>query len=106
MRVHRNLLQSSGLGPNIFRDHKGAMSTDWAKYATPEETRQRARNPADNAVVELPVGGVRHGAGQGVEHDPLPDNRAHTNVIGDKTPEARIHLLRLCRLVIPLATGS
>lgn len=81
----------------------GAMSTDWDKYASPEETRLRAStsgfSPADFAVMALPVRDVR-GLAQIVEHDPLPDNRAHTNLTGEKDAEIRLKLTRLCRIVI------
>ncbi len=83
------------------------MSTDWSKYSSPEETLLRVthRPPEEFAVVSLPVGEVRI-LGQLVEHDPYPDNRAHTNVIGEKDPEIRIKLSRLCRVVFALNTST
>lgn len=70
------------------------MSTDWERYATPRETQKRGRVPAENGVVALPVGGVRS-LPQVVEHSPTDANRAHTDVIGEKTPEVRMMLRRL-----------
>lgn len=36
------------------------MPTDWEKYATPEQTRQRGRQPAEYyAIIQLVVGQVR-----------------------------------------------
>ncbi len=102
-RVHRKLLNSSGgVRAGAFTDHKGAMSTDWNRYSSPEETRNRISglSPEEFAVVALPVSEVRN-LGQIVEHDPLPDNRAHSNVIGEKDAEVRLKLTRICKIVIP-----
>ena len=70
------------------------MSPEWEKYATPTEARQRGRVPRDNGVVSLLAGGVRS-IGQIVEHSPIDANRAHTDVIGEKSTEARLMLRRL-----------
>jgi hypothetical protein len=61
MRVHRVFEVDGELQPGVFRDHppKGesrAMSTDWSKYATPEETLRRAKSPSDNGVIGMVVG--------------------------------------------------
>jgi len=105
LRVHQNNLQPRGeLHPGIFREHNSGMSTDWSHYATPEETRQRATSPPElNGVVSLPVGGVRALEGLTVDHDPLPDNRAHTEVHGGAAlVKARLKLLRICTEEIPV----
>lgn len=82
-------------------------SSDWNKYSTPEETRQRLakqpkrsggfKNPDDYCVLQLSVQKIRTEIpSQTIEHDPiqnnpvLPDNRAHTKIIGDKDPEVRL----------------
>lgn len=84
-------------------DPDAGMSTDWSKYASPEESRSRARQPIDNAVVALTVADVHAVPGQRVAHTPQPDNRAHTDVFGDKSdPEVQTLLSRIARLVIPL----
>jgi hypothetical protein len=81
------------------------MSTDWAKYSTPEETRHRARLPNDNGIVRMKAGDVR-GVPLQVAHTPelgrtgLQPNRAHTDVVGEKTTEVRLKLFRLCEWVI------
>ena len=80
------------------------MSTDWEKYATPSDTKDRGRVPADNGVVSLPVGGARS-IPQGVEHTPNAENRAHADVLGEKTPEVRIKLRRLAVWVIPVTAA-
>lgn len=106
-RVHRKLINASGgVRAGAFTDHKGAMSTDWSKYSSPEETRNRIIGFASDefAVISLPVGDVR-AIGQLVEHDPIAENRAHTNVIGEKDAEVRLKMTRLCRIVIPVDAG-
>lgn len=75
------------------------MSTDWSKYSTPEETRGRVRSgrsPDDYGVLRMNVGEVRGIPSQAVNHKPLDDNRAHTNVTGptgNKTEVTRIRYL-------------
>ncbi len=104
MRVHHKQIDNGNVLTGAFVDRNG-MSTDWCKYSTPEQTRDRGRVPADNAVVSLPVGGVRSIPGLTVVHSPIsdPPNRAHTDVHGvtgaNKT-EARLKLRRICKIVI------
>ncbi len=83
------------------------MSTNWSRYATAIQTRDQAGNPKENAVVELPVGKVRHTPLLDVHHAPLPENRAHTNVLGLEQAknrlernEIRTQLARLAKWVI------
>lgn len=102
MRAHKNYFRDGELAPGVFRDHGAGMSTDWSRYATPADTRNRRRVPADNAVLSLVVGGVREIPGLAVQHTPQLDNDAHTDVFGEKTPEVRRKLLRICRIVLPL----
>jgi len=102
MRLHRAWTSSGEPIPGAFRNIVDGMSTDWDRYSTPEETRQRARAPSDNAVIALVVGQVRTVPGQTVEHAPLPDNRAHTNVMGEKSAQVRLMLMRLYRMALPL----
>ncbi len=101
-RVHHKLMNASGgIRAGAFTDYLGGMSTDWGKYSSPQETRLRGigHPHGEFAVVALPVGEVRS-LGQGVEHEPLPDNRAHTNVVGEKDTEMRLKLARMCQVVI------
>lgn len=72
------------------------MSTDWDRYSAPVATRARARTPADNGVVSLPVRGVR-ATQLAVLHEPIPENRAHAGVRGEKTAEVRLLLARVMR---------
>ena len=110
MRVHRQNIDENGkLKPGAFRNLPkelpgSGMSTDWEKYTTPDETQQRARTPADNAVIQLLCGDIRNIPGQTVVHTPNRElnNRAHTDVFGEKTPEVRLKLMAIYQMVIPL----
>ena len=89
MRVHRNYIQNGQPTPGVFQNHgegeQEGMSTDWSRHSTAEQTKLRARNPAwRGGVIRMVVGDVRMIPRQTVEHAPLPDNRAHTNVKGPK----------------------
>ena len=48
------------------------MSTDWSKYSTPDESRNRAGNPSDNGIVSFVVEKI-WAIDLTVEHDPLYD---------------------------------
>lgn len=104
MRVHPMYFFPDGeLNPGVFRPRSGPMSTNWARYSTPEDTRQGAKQktpPSDYSVLSLPVGPVRHEAGQAVEHSPQFDNRSHTDVIGTRDNEARLKLLRMAGIAL------
>lgn len=88
------------------------MSTDWSRYASPEQTQRGGlrSGPEHNAVLSLDVGSVRAIPGQTVDHAPIfadpevPDNRAHAEVTGRKNTETRIHYLRIYRMVVVLPT--
>lgn len=103
-RVHRQYVREDGtVGPSAFEDRGAAMSTDWAKYSTPMETRNRAsRNPGRNGVVSLHVGLVR-AIPQVVRHSPIAANRAHSDVVGEKSTEARAMLRRIATWEVPVA---
>ncbi|SRR5258706_10211100 len=91
MRIHRQWLKPDGtVAPGAFKDQGDSMSTDWDKYRTAQEARTAARVPVDNAVISMNVGKVRTIPNTKVQHDPMPDNRAHTGVIGPKTSKERV----------------
>lgn len=105
MRVHRSKITEDGdPEPGVFRNLPNpkkteapwAMSTDWEKYSTPLDTRNRAESsePKDNGVISLVVAKIEAIAFQRVEHSPRrrdpenpksQDNRAHTDVFGPKS---------------------
>jgi hypothetical protein len=84
------------------------MSVNWDKYASAEETRKQARSRPDvNAVLRMPVVGIRGIGSLGVEHTPEPTNRAHSDVSGipeksEQRTEVRLLLLRIAEIAIPL----
>ena len=89
MRVHRNYIQNSQPIPGVFQNHgegeQEGMSTDWSRHSTAAQTKLRAVNPAwIGGVIQMVVRDVRKIPRQTVQHAPLPDNRAHTNVKGPK----------------------
>lgn len=102
MRVHKSFYPNARLNPGVFRDHEGGMSVDWDRYSTAEEAHRRCRITADNGIVSMPVGGIRGIQGLSVQHEPLTDNRAHSEIFGDKTPERRVLLSRLIRWEVAL----
>jgi hypothetical protein len=106
MRAHCNLLRDGEIVPGVFRAHDAGMSVDWSKYATPEDTRLRARKPLDNAVIALIVGEIRAKVGLAVHHSPQSENQAHSDVIlpedDEDLTEARIKLGRIASFAIPL----
>jgi hypothetical protein len=107
MRVHKDFLRNRVLQPGVFREHNSGMSVDWDKYSTPQETRNRAKNPLVNAVIEMDVGKVRRIQELDVIHQPTPENRAHSEVIGLPTEsetftETRARLLDISTIVLSL----
>jgi hypothetical protein len=114
MRVHRSLFPDGEIIPYAFTKHGDppGMSTDWNRHSTAEECRQRARQvgklPENYAVIWMPVSGVRNIPGQTVEHTPIYQppivNRAHTDVFGDDDEEARLSLLQISHIALPLVS--
>jgi hypothetical protein len=103
MRIHANWLKH-GEPLGAFKDIEGGMSTDWEKYSTAQQARDRARKPNENGVVKLNVGKIRELQDMSVVHTPEATNRAHSEVFGEKTPEMRVKLNRLAEWVIRLST--
>ncbi len=104
MRVHQAYIRDGLPTVGAFTDHGEGMSTDWDKYSTAQETLQRSKDVQKNGVVEMIVGAVR-GLGQRVAHAPIPTNRAHTAVLGEKDTEVRVKLRRVSNWVIPLMSS-
>ncbi len=69
------------------------MSTDWSKYSSPDETKNRpADKTARYGVARIQVGDVGIVNYQKAVHDPLfhgrnnrQNNRSHTNIVGPKS---------------------
>lgn len=109
MRAHRTHFRNGRLQPGVFQPHGGGMSTDWGKYSSPSQTRQRAANPPANAVIEMSVGGIRGIQKLDVLHTPdyANSNRAHSDVLGlpdnrEDLTEARVLLLGLSSIILAL----
>ena len=104
MRVHRMYVRNGDFVVGAFRDQGGAMSTDWEKYSTPQETRDRARVAADNGVIQMVSGDVAAIPDLTVAHTPdvVLRVRAHTDVAGEKTPAVRVKLKRISHWTLAL----
>lgn len=105
-RIHKNFIVEGELSPGVFRNGgQAAMSTDWSKYSSAEETKNRVRDnnkdPDNYGVVEFSTGQVR-GIPQEVTHTPSRNNQAHTSVSGEKSPEARLKFMEIYEWSIPL----
>ena len=112
MRAHRDYFHPDGdLMPGVFQSHGKGISVNWAKYASAEDTKKQARKDPDaNAVISMPVIGIRQIDDLRVEHTPEPTNQAHSDVIGlpqkgqrDRREEMRRLLRKIATIVIPLA---
>ena len=106
MRIHVMLVPNRQLHPGIFREQRGAMSVDWEKYSTAEQTRLRAREPNKNGIIALVAGAVRAIDQMTVKHEPIRANRAHTGIHGLSLPASlpgpeskTMRRLKLFRLV-------
>jgi hypothetical protein len=104
MRIHKNHVDGDRIILLAFKKHGVGMSTEWEKYSTAEETRERARefgkDPGAYGVVAFVTGEVRAIPGHSVVHSPTR-NRAHTDVIGPQSEESRVLLSRICVWQIP-----
>lgn len=102
MRIHAKTVRDGAIMPFVF-DHAD-LSSNWAKYANAEQTKDEARlvgkDPNNYGVVELNAGEVRSIPNQEVEHVPLDDNQAHTQINGEKDEEARLKLMGISDWVI------
>ena len=108
MRVHKNWFQPKQNIVGLFKNHGEGMSTDWSKYATPLETRERVvqfgKTPENFAVIKMLVTNVREIENQIVKHTPDEPNRnrAHTDILGEKDAEIRLKFSRIFEIVIKI----
>lgn len=108
LRVHRSDMDADGEPfPHAFRNQprgSNGMSVDWIRYTTPDKTRARGRKPPEEyAIVKFTAGQARAIPGQTVVHEPSVNNRAHSEVFGDKTTEVRERFMQVYQIEIPLA---
>lgn len=111
LRVHKSRMRDGMPAPGAFTPNGEGLSVDWDKYSTAVQARARAKKPAENAVVRLVVAEIRaieienHGELE-VEHRPLTENPAHSEVPfphperGDSWLEARVRLNRIANVEI------
>jgi hypothetical protein len=97
-RVHASLFKDGRIMTGAFKQVE--MSVDWSKYSTAQNSRDRAKKPSLNGVIELIARDVRQIPGQVVEHAPLLENRSHSLVVGGKNEKTRISLRRASRVVL------
>lgn len=73
--------------PGVFQEAQGSMSTDWEKYSSPMETKQRVAAPDKFYVIKLLVSYIRYRHTLSVIHSPsaINLNQAHTDVFGIET---------------------
>ena len=112
MRAHWRHFRNGELDPGVFKAHGNGMSVNWDRYASAEGTKQQARkNPEDNAVISMPVIGIRKIDDLRVEHTPETTNQAHSDVFGlpqkgEQLTEVRFLLRKIAPIVIPLPNLS
>lgn len=105
MRVHKANIKENNeeVRPGAFVDHGGGMSTNWARYLNAQDTRKGANEPEKNGVIYLNVGATRGIDSLNVLHTPSEKNRAHTDVLGEKTLEVRLKLSEIFVWVIKVS---
>lgn len=108
-RVHKKLFSFPQPAYSvIFNVNNPGMSTDWSKYSSPKETRNRAEmsTPEDNGVISLQTGEVRNINKLLVNYSPTKKNRAHSIIIGKRTEEIVIALSRIYKWEIKTSNVS
>ena len=109
MRIHEQWFdkESGDLTPGCFKnlpdEDRDGMSAEWDRYSSPSVARARKGNPAKFGVIALPGEGIRKIESQSVEHDPLPEVRAHSLVRGrkgSKHPKIRLAFLRIAVVIL------
>ena len=81
-RIHIENIRDNTIIPGAFRQRDDGMSVDWDKYGSPERLKNVAIEPEKNGIVKFSVKKIRENNLLSVDHDPLPDNRAHSLVKG------------------------
>lgn len=126
-RVHKNFISSKTGKPKESAFHNTPktgdnLSSDWNKYTTPKESRAligrqyrfgktEFKDPNVFFIIQLETEKISAKIiGQTIEHDPvfnepeldgIPNNRAHSIIIGDKNdPEIRLKFVEICEWAI------
>ena len=93
---------SAAFKTNGKPDH--AISTDLARMTTPDESVNR-QGRAGFQLGEMVARGPRE-LGFRVDHDPLPNNKAHTLIVGANTMGLCRKLARLVHVVPNVRSGA
>ena len=101
-RVHKNHIVQGTLAVSmVFKNYGEGMSTEWSHYSSAQKTKNRVaklsppKDPKNYGVINLKVKEVRKISGQTVVHTPLKENRAHTDIKGEKTEKAKVLFSRI-----------
>jgi hypothetical protein len=103
MRAYKDRMKNGVPSPSAFKPQgNGNLSVDWDKYSTPDQTRNRAKQPTDNAVLRMIVANIRQ-LEVSVVHVPLLENQAHSEVkLPENHTEVRLKLSRIATIAIPV----
>lgn len=92
--------------PGAWKVVGDGCSVDWERYSTPQEALNRRKDPKMNVILEVLASQIRDIEGLDVQHRPSPDNRAHSDIVGDLKagdPKARVLLSRKASFAIDAA---
>ena len=112
-RVHKALLDVEDpdfIPPAAFRVIEDEISVEWEKYASADEALRHAHDPLANGLLELQASSIRETGSLDIKHAPLPDNRAHSNIVGfhglqkSKLTKLRLQLSMKARWIIKPGT--
>lgn len=116
MRIHKINIDTSiddpkeSIRPVAFDPRGDGLSVDWSAYSTPQKTKDRAKIPADNGVISMPIDKIREIPLLEVKHTPdaLRNNYSHAEIMGilPRKPSdmgIRVKLMDMCKWEIPLA---
>lgn len=103
--VHHCMISSKDHKPREEFFGGKELSSEWDRYATPEETRNRVthdclknRSPNNYGVISICIAAL-FGKKIDCEHFPYNYNRSHSHILGDKksgSPKLRLILRDLC----------
>lgn len=109
-RIHKNHIdnEDKSILPVTFPTEEDGLSVNWAKYSTPQETKDEAKffskDPNSYGIVSLKVASVRN-IPLRVIHSPRPHNISHSSIL-DIPPRKpndlgiRLKLRNICNWII------
>ena len=102
--VHPLFVKDCGkISPSAFSNASGTdgMSVDWAARSSPQETFDRWPQWGDCRGVASITAELCWQNDQEIKCAPEEGNRAHSNVIGEKSGRVRKNLAKCAKLIIP-----